>query len=219
MAIKLKLAETPDEWNDVFRFRYRVYVEEMRREQKYADHKARTVKEPLDDTGTVAVAHEDGELVGTVRLNLARDGTLGHYVNLYEMRRFGSYFPKHSSITTKLMVAQSHRSGSLGLRLCKLLYLTGLKAGVYFDFIDCNLPLKPFFTRLGYRQIQPNINHPEYGQVHPMVLTLYDGKHLRSVNSPFVSYLPIGAEEEHPSVAHFTKTVGICNSVSVCAPT
>jgi len=38
------------EFAEVCRFRYQIYVEEMQRKQRYADHNKRIIEDPLDLT-------------------------------------------------------------------------------------------------------------------------------------------------------------------------
>ena len=42
---KIRLAQTQQELDDLYRFRYRIYVEEMGRLQHDADHKQKMIKE------------------------------------------------------------------------------------------------------------------------------------------------------------------------------
>ena len=187
MSIQIRELQSASERRAVYRFRYDIYVREMRRVQKYADHEHATIEEPLDNTGHVLAAFDVDSVVGTVRVNYAREGDIGYYVDLYQMRRFTPFFPDRTCINTKLMTGPDHRNSSLGLRLARSSYALATADGMRLDFIDCNLHLVPFFARMGYRQIQAEIVHPEYGHVHPMVLVTHDIPHLRSVKSPFLS--------------------------------
>ena len=139
MPITIRLAEIEEDRQRVFRFRYEVYVEEMQRPQEYADHKAKTIEEPLDETGRIFLAEDEaGRVVGTVRSNYGSDTDFGYYAGLYGMESVGRSFPLRVSITTKLMVNAELRGSSLGCRLAMATYRDGLLDGILFDFIDCN---------------------------------------------------------------------------------
>jgi hypothetical protein len=58
-----------------------------------------------------------------------------------------------------------------------------------FDFIDCYQCLKPFFEKLGCRQIDKNHTHPDFGEAVPMLLGNADRRHLASVKSPFLKVI------------------------------
>ena len=61
----IHLAESEDEKQAVYRFRYDVYVEEMGRYGAAADHANRRHVEPEDATARVFYAAEDGVVVAT----------------------------------------------------------------------------------------------------------------------------------------------------------
>jgi len=69
---KIRKVNTPDEREAVYRFRYSVYVEEMNRPKKYADHASRKITDPLDEHGDIFAVFEGPRVVGTVRVNLLR---------------------------------------------------------------------------------------------------------------------------------------------------
>jgi len=105
--------------------------------------------------------------------------------HLYGMSAVGDFHPQRTSITTKLMVAPQYRLTSVFVRLALASYKHALALGMRFDFMDCNLPLVPFFQGLGYRVHRGRITHPEYGEVISMMLDLEDVAHLGAVGSPF----------------------------------
>lgn len=189
MDTTIRIVTDSEEKRAVYRFRYRVYVEEMHREQTYADHARKEIKEPLDATGTLLAAFAGDEVVGALRTNFARHGGLGLYEALYDFGRTGDAFPSSVSMTTKLMVEPAWRRTKVPLELAIAVYRYGLEEDIRFDFIDCNDYLEPFFLRLGYTRTGPNVSHPEYGEVVPMVLDLRDTAHLAAVKSPFAAVL------------------------------
>jgi pyrroloquinoline quinone (PQQ) biosynthesis protein C len=168
----------------IYRFRYQVYVEEMRRLQKYADHTARRIEEPFDLTGHLLIAESGPDVVGTLRTNRASLTSFGYYIDLFQLHSLGAAWPNHVTLTTKLMVAPSHRCGRLAIRLAREMYRFGREHGVRVDIIDCNAHLRGFFARLGYRPYMGTAIHPEYGEVLPMRLDLEDIAYLRSLQSP-----------------------------------
>ena len=188
MPTTIRLATSPEDRQRVFEFRYRIYVEEMDRPQNYADHGRGTVEEPLDATGRIFLAEDDkGNVIGTLRTNFSRDSDLGIYETLYGMECAGPLHPMHTSVSTKFMIAPEMRSGALGVRLASAGYRYNLREGILFDFIDCNPHLESTFSRLGYLAYRDRINHPEYGDVLPLVLALTDHEYLESIRSPWAS--------------------------------
>lgn len=157
--------------------------------QRHADTQQRTVAEPLDATGLLFGAFSDAQLVASVRVHY-RD--FGDYEAMYDLRRFGPYFPDGLSVVTKLMIDPDWRAGSLLARLGLALYVHTRDhcPQTKFCIIDCVPRLKPYFERLGYRQIGPAIAHPAAGAVIPMAFAVYDLAHFRRVRSPLASVCP-----------------------------
>jgi len=173
---------------DLFAFRYRIYVEEMGRPQRYADHTQKIIVDPLDDSGINILAIDDGEIVGCVRTNFLRDGSVGEYEALYGLDRLSPGEREQSSICTRLMVGPSRRRSFVTFGIMKAVYEYGMARGIYLNFIDCNEHLVPFFQKFGYRLVGRKA-HPEYGDVYVLRLDVLDLAHLEDVHSPFVPSL------------------------------
>jgi hypothetical protein len=185
MTIQIKLVTLPQECEEVYSFRYSIYVEEMERVQLYADRENKRICEPLDDNCSLFAAYENGEIIGTIRTNFSRDSDLDYYADFYQMNRVGQYHPNNTSITTKLMIAPKYRKGTLAVRLASIAYANARKARIRYDFIDVDPHLVDFFTRLGYR-FHRRGSHPEYGNVTIMIADLEDINHFESIKSPII---------------------------------
>jgi GNAT superfamily N-acetyltransferase len=182
----LRPATSKEDRSAVFRLRYDVYVNEMGRTQRYADHSQCQVEEPMDTSGHVVAAFSGADIVGTVRSNLLRlTSSSGVYEDLYDFAALQPAAREYTSLTTKLIVHRDFRNTSLALQLARAAYKYGLANGVEEDFIDCNAHLVHFFERLGYTPVKP-ITHPEYGEVMLLRLGLRDQAHLSRVHSPFL---------------------------------
>lgn len=188
-AINIRLATTDADLEAIYRFRYVIYVEEMHRQQKHADHAARRICDPLDACGHILGVWEQGEVVGTVRANFVRESDLGEYFEMYQVDRLPGEEQPRTSLTTRLMIHPRHRKGTLATRLARAIYRFGLERGITTDLIDCNQHLIPFFTSLGYRVHRDDLVHPEYGAVTVMKLNLTDQAHLQQIRSPFLPVL------------------------------
>jgi GNAT superfamily N-acetyltransferase len=189
MPIEIRKVRTESEADEVFRLRYEIYVEELKRLQHRADHTRRLIQEPLDAHASLLGAYDGARLIGTVRTNYARCSSLGEYEQLYEMERVGTAHPHSTSITTKLAVEPARRGSALAYRLAAAAYEHALRDGILFDFVDVYPARVPFFERLGYRVHLPNVLHPEYGSVVVMRIATRDAAHLAKVRSPFLRYL------------------------------
>lgn len=116
-TLSTRLASSDDEREAIFRLRYRVYVEEMGRLQKDADHARHRTQDTLDSRGHLLGAWNAGALVGTVRTNFLREDDIGVYRELYRLDQLADHEAKHSSITTRMMVLAQARHTRVALRL------------------------------------------------------------------------------------------------------
>lgn len=199
MAATIGLVTTAAAREAVYRFRYQIYVREMRRIEPRACHRLGRLTDPLDKTALVVAATEPvtGRTIGTIRSNLLRDGGTCHYEALYGLGALSPAERQVTSITTRLMVTSEHRGGALAVQLAMAAYALGGARGIEADYIDCNDPLVPFFTRLGYRRVR-RVTHPQYGNVTVMRLEVGDTSYLSAVRSPLLRARTL--EPVHPSV-------------------
>lgn len=192
-SVLIKPASTLPELMAIYRFRYKIYHEEMQRRQDYADHFRKTISDPLDACAMNFAAWEKDRIVGVVRANLARDMCLAGYEDLYQMHSFGEAHPAHTAIVTRMMVEPQKRGSRLAVDLAAACYRFGLAHAIKFNFIDCNAHLVRFFKGIGYRDYIGTRMHDEYGEVTPMVFHLDDHQHLQEIRSPLYSVIR-GAE-------------------------
>jgi len=198
MATHIGLVTTSADRERVYRFRYQVYVREMGRTEPLACHRRQRLADPLDETALVLAASDTvtGDTVGTIRSNLLRDGGTHHYEDLYGLGGLSATERETTSLTTRLMVTSTHRGGALAVQLAMASYALAGDKGIESDYIDCNDPLVPFFTRLGYQRVR-RVIHPQYGNVTVMRLEIGNRSHLSAVRSPLLRVRP--AEHLQPS--------------------
>ncbi|MGE0715700.1 MAG: GNAT family N-acyltransferase [Alphaproteobacteria bacterium] len=167
----LAIAKEGRDFEALFRFRYRIYVEEMNRFQKYADPNTKQIRDPLDVHAFNIVAWRSDVIVGCVRVNLCHNSDVGYYSDILRMRDVGDDFPGRSSLCTRLMVRSDFRRSSLACRLSIAALSVGLENDVVWNFIDGNDHLVPFFSRLGFEKTH-EVVHEEYGRVNAMRLNI-----------------------------------------------
>ncbi|TVQ63343.1 MAG: GNAT family N-acetyltransferase [Phycisphaerales bacterium] len=178
-----------EQHRSVGRLRYRVYVEEMGRQEPHADHTARVVVDPVDECAVVLAAFDrDGEATGTVRLQPSatlspEDQAFHAFDTLPEplLHRAG--------LTSKLITDPIHRRGPLTARLMLGIFRSGYEHGHRLNLINCNPPLDRFFARFGFVPVGEPKDHPVYGRVQIMLLPMADLPHFRAIRSPFAALL------------------------------
>jgi hypothetical protein len=188
--IEIRRVDCRPEFDEVYRLRYSIYVDEMGRKQKYANHRNRVIVDPFDnDAARVYGAWDDGELIGTVRSNYLRDTDAGEYRDYYGLVHLNDADVEGASITTRFMIQRRYRLTTLAVRLACKTFQHGLEDGINADFMDCNRHLVNFFMGLGYLVHRNDLIHPEYGAVTVMRLNLNDAVYLETLRSPFAFFL------------------------------
>ncbi len=180
------IARSESERADIYRFRYRLFVEEMHRDHSAADAKREMMRDPMDDTGLHLYMVVDGKVVATIRLNLGKLTTFSDVVRgAYALDKFVAFPSEQISTTTQLMVSERWRSSSVPAVLLGATYKLARQQGVRFDFCQCPPYLVPLYERLGYRRYTDNFVDPDTGYAVPMVLLTEDLDYLRACKSPF----------------------------------
>lgn len=186
----------------LFEFRYGVYVREMGRPQRYADHDAKTIIDPLDENGINVIAFDQGEIVGCVRTNFLREGAAGDYEEFYRLNALTGAQRRSTSICTRLMIEPSRRRTFTTFGVMRAVYEFGLQNGIDANYIDCNEHLVDFFLKFGYVLLERRM-HAEYGAVSILRLDLLDEARLTATRSPFLPSL-----QTHLSQANLSSTKG-----------
>jgi hypothetical protein len=160
-ATVVKIASTPEELLQVYRFRYDVYVTEMGRNPPHVNYEIMQVRHPLDENGINIVAYDGSAIIGVLRTNFGQDGCFGSLREFYGIQEGQHGHPRLTSISTGLMVAATHRHRFIAPRLAIAGYECGLQRNIRWNFIDCIPPLAPFFKGFGWIEHLPEKMHPE----------------------------------------------------------
>lgn len=164
---------TLDQLRIAQRVRYDVYCLEFGRTSPNADPDEGTITDELDANGTSFIAYHDGQAVGTVRVNLGRDGEFGVLSDLYGMA--GTPFAiDESSIITKYAIREAYRGSSAYIRLFAAIGTFVHASGASAIFIDCVPELARFYATMGFTRTAEDFVHYENGLSVPLVLDLID---------------------------------------------
>jgi CRP-like cAMP-binding protein len=184
---RVQVATTPREREAIYRFRYSVYVDELRREVGGVDHAARTVRDATDESpaavhfyaGTVrdvkgsarTLIYEPGEVPEA----LAEELSLDLFPNIAELRiaEAGRYMIR-PSLRGKLVLPSLARFGYdhvVGERKVDLIFLT------------CRPPLVRYYRRLGARPFGGRLFQGPDGVEIPMVSVVSDREYFYAVGA------------------------------------
>jgi hypothetical protein len=196
--ITVRLAETEEDRNAVFRFRYDVYVEEMGRYQSVADHGRRMLTEPEDETAEHILALADGEVVGAARGSWGGAGPFSdRQIRQYGMVPFlAEISAEHITVGERAMIRADHRGTDLWLRFMEHASRSADAKNIQVSLGACEPHLLSLYLGLGARTFADhNINSPEAGYLIPIVWVPQDVSYLRSLGSPLADWVSDRGDE------------------------
>ena len=170
MTYEVGLAETAEEKEAVYRFRYSVYVEEMGRYQGSADHAGRRLVEPDDEQSFVFYVRGDDGVVGTARLSWGGFGFSERQIEEYSLAPFLAELPhEHIAVGERVMVTPELRGTGLVEELMDRRDRTSREHDVRIQFSACEPHLLSLYLGQGRRTYAAHEHqHQGSGLPHPV---------------------------------------------------
>ena len=171
MTYTFARAETEDELEAVYRFRYDVYVDEMGRYRDVADHERRRFTEAEDGHSWIFYALEDETVVATARLTWGGDRFSERQVEHYSLERYVAELPPEiMMVGERLMVAPRLRGSGLVEQLLARTRELAPGHDILVDFGACEPHLLSLYLGMGLRTYaEHNINSAESGYLIPII--------------------------------------------------
>jgi predicted GNAT family N-acyltransferase len=181
----IQVARRDEDRERIFRFRYDVYVTEMGKSPAEADHQKKIIRDELDEDAHLLYAEDEGQIVGTVRLNCRSKKKFPDvWEQRYDIEKFAPSFGDHISMTSRMMVAKDYRGSSVPAALVGAVYSAGREMGSKFDFCNCAPSLLEFYEQIGFRRFTDGFVDEDNGYHVPLVMVVRDTQYLRQVRSP-----------------------------------
>lgn len=184
----VRLARTEAEREAIFRFRYRIYVEELGREIGGVDRDRRVVHDAEDDKPYTHLLYCGplDKLDGTVRIRAWEPGevpealyktfSMGLFPNIHELR---------TAEVGRFMIAASARGKLIMPAMARSAYLLlGQQARTDLVFSSCRPGLIPLYRRLGSRPYGGALIHDAEGMEVPLVSVMSDEAYYRRNGAP-----------------------------------
>lgn len=185
--LRCRRVETESELEALRRFRYRIYVEEQQKPLSYADHRQKTLNDPLD-TGAwhYVCEQDDGLIIGTCRLHVAKRLPPQVETQL-EITRFCSAHELPITFISKLMFAAGRRGLGAVPKLFSHCYTDSRNAGSVICFNHCSPRLAVLYVRIGLHRFGNTFQDSAVGPQVPMVHILEDEARYRETRSPLLA--------------------------------
>lgn len=183
----VQIANTPSVLEQIFRFRYKIYIEELDKNHLEADHEQQMLFD-VDDFRSLITYVSDGDtIVGSLRCQTSFE--VRHLEKMQIVNLLPYINLENITIVGRLMVSADRRGQIIGFQLMNHIYNYGIIHDCHLCFIEIAPDILNIYQRLGFRQY--NISYLENGQERiQMVLVLRDKAYLQSIGSPFVKSLP-----------------------------
>ncbi len=182
-----QLAETDEEKEAVYRFRYEIYVAEMGRYGAAADHDRKMLVEPEDETARIFYAAQDGEIVATSRFSWGGDAPFTqHLIDHYMLAPFIAELPLAAmAVGERGMVKPEMRGSRVFQELGAFSSHFVQENRIQLIFGACEPHLLSLYVGQGMRTFsKQNINSAEAGYLIPIVSVVEDIEYLRWIGSP-----------------------------------
>lgn len=188
MNASIRICKTYEERLDVYRLRYNVYIVEMGRKQKYADHERKTIEEPIDNYSIIFSANKNGTCIGTIRLTIKEQHPL-ECEEFYGLENYIHYRDHEIAEVGKFLFLKEYRSTKYILDLLLYAYRWAFAKGIKVVFFNSNPHLLKLYTKVGCKICGPYFLHPDLKEmVAPLVFVVDDLSYLMSIGSPFYKY-------------------------------
>lgn len=192
MAIEMRMAETDGDRARIFRHRYEVYCEELRRYRDTADHRRHILRDDIDDVSRHCGAWLDGELAGSMRWTWGGDApfTPGHVDGYRLAGILESVAANRVVIGERFIVSPEFRDIDVASAMYGHLMAFVNHRRIALVIGRCEPHLLNHYIGLGYRPYSmENIDSADAGYVIPLMLIAEDVDHLRAVGSPLAAML------------------------------
>jgi hypothetical protein len=168
--LEIRIAETVEEKEAVFRFRYLIYVEEMGRYKHVGDRVDRRLADPEDEWSWISYARDGDEIVGTLRMTWGGAGFSDRQVQQYGLRLFLDELPHDAlAVGERTMVSPTFRGANLLAQLGSVIEPLLDAHGVKVVFGACEPHLISHYCRFQRPCGTRNINSPEAGYLIPLI--------------------------------------------------
>ena len=142
-----------EEKEQIFKLRYRVYIEELEKNHIDNDHVRKIMSDEYDETGRYFFAKNEEQVCGALRVILFNEVYLTRLCNVYKLPSgfVNEIDLKSIGFVDRFVIDKAFRNGLLGLRIMKKLYVDTLNSGISFGFINAEKALVPTYYQIGYR--------------------------------------------------------------------
>ena len=175
METQIRQVTSSTELDQLYRFRYQIYVDEVQFTQ-HADHQKKELKDACDEVGHHFAIFEGDRILGSLRILFMNEvPSVETFISKFNMQNALKTFGAHSICTTsRFMIDPSLRNGKAIFKLMREAYRFGIERGARLNYGDCSPHLVPFYEHMGYRRYSDGFNDSHFGYKIPILMLIRD---------------------------------------------
>jgi len=181
----IRVATTDDEVTKIGKLRFSLYVDRDHKLYEHADHRHRTLIEPLDPKSLNFYAAGQSGVRAAVRLSRASD-SLSDPLLAPMMAGIAARNLKQTLICSRFVVEPTFAARKAIVPLFQEVYRAGLTAGATKCVLSIGASLIGMVERFGFKESGIRFVDTVAGQLHTCVLDLYDYEFLTAIASPLI---------------------------------
>lgn len=181
----------------MYKLRYRIYIEELKKNLPWADHGKKHLPDPHDcGAAHFAVSRLGGQPVGCARLHLGTS-IPAELLEAMQVKEFVERDGYRCGYVSKLMVDRSLRGKGASLLMMMRMIEYGAASGGQYALFHCNPKLCRLYERYGFRRFGEPFDMAHVGTQICMVNLFGDADHFARVQSPLADFVgPFRLPEE-----------------------
>jgi hypothetical protein len=210
MDVRIASGDDPCVRDQLFRLRYRVYVEQQGYAPPEADHLRQMLADDLDPLSVSKALIQNAEVVGSLRMTqlcavIDRRRIIDRLALGPAIAKFGV---EALGLTSRFLFDQMRAISPKGMfRLLEAGYVYGMQVGCRILFGDCSAGLLAFYQHLGYRTYARPYIDPVFGEKFPLLMILRDPDEFTKRRSP-MARCTHGCPADIEAVCWFEETYG-----------
>jgi len=198
--IQILPAGTDELKNAIYRLRYEIYIDELKKFRDIANNEQQLFSEPEDTQSRMIYASENNKVIATSRCTLGSDNPLPpRMIDQYSLNLFLNELPQAAiAIIEHTLIARDFRSIDLFFTLyANWMHLCN-ELRVQLVFTSCNPQMLNWFQGLGFRTYSKTNVHQQRGDfLIPLVLVVEDIHFLQHIHSPLLEFLHDFENDNH----------------------
>ena len=188
---KVNIADDETAWQAIYRLRYRVYVDELKKKNiKHLDVENKILIEPEDTLPGVTLFYtgKKENPTATFRINIYDyDDAPSNVRERFSLDIFPEFKGKKIVELGRWIIDPAHRGSLLMLSMVVQVYKSCIEQKVDLAFLYCAPGMARLYKRFGYRPYAGKLVPTEDGLRIPMIFILSDVNFLRQAKSPLTS--------------------------------